>query len=541
MSYNTPDIELDFIDWLSTDAETQKSSDKVEEILSLLESIREFLSLLKSPKNIDEFIAFQNCINDEISFLFSSELDWETDDFKAAFSHSNKEHYKWDKNADNLSELLIKKHSIYNIFIYEALKQNMLNKVFSSDDKKTLMAISDSWIMHYFNRLFIDFKKSLEESIHENYQNWTLKKPQFGFLINGKIKSYRDALSLDSVRFDFFDKIPDWSIKTYFQWLKQLLESGNINYQDWTDLERNALDTWIHTDSSLCIVAPIESYELEGVLIDPEVAIFMSIPDSTNASTWSDLSKRTFWKTFWIESVNPFKTQQVISWWDSAINWCLGKNFPNDPNLRNEYWTLNFSVHSKLWAKSLEKLKPEYDLFWLTDIDIDSYTKMDIEHVDFHEYGHNLYDGFSWNSSLEEAKADLFSTLHIYDNFQKQEFTDKEVKEHLDYICTGIVSRVKHIKKDGRIKYVISEKISLRLLLENDLIYLNDNGEIEYNISIDSFWNYLSQMKDVLFMIWDIYGSNDWPEKEQQFLDKLYLDIDPVMESMHDKLMANQE
>lgn len=541
MTYNTPKISLDFVDWLSTDTETQQNWDKVEEILFLLESIKEFISLLEAPSNIDEFIYFQNCINDEISFLFASELEWETDDFKTAFSHSNQEHYKWKENTDKLSELLIKKHSIYNLYIYEALKLSMLDNVFSQNDKQTLMAISDSWIMHYFNKLFIEFKKSLEEPKHKNYKNWALEKPQFGFLINWEIKSYRDAIPLNSIRFSFFDQIPSWDIKTYFLWLKKLLESGNINYQDWTDLERKALDSWVDTESKLCIVAPIESYELKDILIDPEIAIFISVPDSTNASTWTNLSQKYFWESYWIENVNPFRTQQVISWWDSAINGCLGKNFPNDPSLRDEYGTLNFSVHSKLWEKSLEKLKPEYDLFWLTNIDPEPYTKMDIEHVDFHEYGHNLFNGFSWNSFLEEAKADLFSILHIYDNFQNKRFTEKQIKQNLDHICTGIVSRVKHIKKDGWVKYVISEKISLRLLLNNNLIYFNDAWEIKYNINVESFWKYLSDMKDVLFMIWDIYGSNDWPEKEEQFLDSLYWDVDPIMESMYEKLMLSQQ
>ena len=217
----------------------------------------------------------------------------------------------------------------------------------------------------------------------------------------------------------------------------------------------------------------------------------------------------------------------------------MWKNFPNDADLKDKYGTFTYSMKSKLWSTLVENNREDFSQFIQGDVDVDAFRDFAVDHVSFHEYGHNIF----WNkhdSVLEETKPDMFDFLHIYKQNLDTPFSNEQIKNFLDYLVITLIRRFKHDGDVSREKYIICQRVVMRALQDmdwnNPLIYWDENDRIWYNIDSEAFADFLEKMNQTLFMIKQIYESEQLDNTQDDFLKQLFADTDADVKKIYNRV-----
>ena len=512
--------------------------DETKKLLSLLNNIEALIWNLDIPKNLNDFVEFRKNIFFDIDLLFSNELEWETDNFKLAFWGSDVNFLLWDElKKIQLEELILKKQKIYNLYLLEALKSWTLDELFSVPERNTIRSLIESRIFDYFNELLLVWQDDLYE-----WKNWEYVHPEntglvYWWMKNWKIVPYREKLD-PNISYSNFLNTSDENIKAYLVSVWLLISSWEMDYDKWLEIENLAINTWESETSKLALNTPIETYEKENVLVDPELELFIRDADDNTRDTASNLSNKYFWQDYDIWAIKFSIVEPILSAWVVWFKNVLWKSFPNSPKLTEERGTFIYSIKSKLG--DIWKSQVFIDSLWLTDINEDEFKKMSIEHVAIHEYGHSLFIKWNKNTVLEETKASLFYLLKINDDNCESEFDENYIEDFVKFSLIEIARKVKNKDVPAYKQYVIREKFILESLLVNWLVHFDNAWKATINPNKESFINYLEDQKKLLFTIQEIYfDSIEGKEKEEILLNDLEFFVSDEIETIFNNIIKN--
>lgn len=504
--------------WLSS------TIDETKFITKALVSISSFVENCLKVDDFYWFVLFKQELNDFFKKIFSETLSWYSENFLICFLDDNIWKFTWNKEDENkLISLIRFKKLIYvnilKIFIAKWKFNNLLNEQELSD----LSNLLDSNIFTWFDSIFINWKNSIENIDKTKFET---EKPYYWWIIWDKIVSYEKFLDKsDEVNSEEIELIKDENIRKFFSWMLDLIKTWDTNYDSWVKNENYEIKTWKNSGSSLVIIWPMEDYFAWWLLVEPEIEIHIrqKSPDDFSENK-RNLSKKYFLSDYDMKETNYSEIEPLIRWWCSAFKSVLWKAFPNDENLSNEEWNFIYSITSRLSKIVEQSEKNVTNIFWQISLDINLRVfiiKLLMEEVAYHEFGHSLF--IKWHSSkLEEAKATLFFSLKLYDDFYEksdEELKQEDIEKIILFFIVDSIRNFERMAKPQYEKYLILTKLHLNTFFRNWLIYW-DKDRLCISKDKSSFKSSLSQLKDILFLIKDIYEKND-TKTEEEFLSNL--------------------
>lgn len=496
---------------------------------------------LNTVENYGRFVDFKNEINDYIMNLFSDELLDKTEDFKLAFS-------QWNiaKVSDDLVEekqllmlLLKEKNSIYNQILLQSIILWKLDNILSVDEKNDVKIILKSWVLSYFDDIYINRLNQIKNTdnsileIETKYNN-----PIYWWLLNRKIRWYGDFCLDKDLKIDDkdFSNIKDENIKKYLLMLDAFLKWWITDYNLWVETELYETKTWKNNNSALWIITPMENYNNKS-FVEPEFIFFLK--DKENIFNYSDfftLSEKYFDSKYEMDKMTCNFVETFLEWWESTYSWFIGKAFPNDQSLSQREWKSIILKNNNMYTVIINANNWFKKLFWedyLFDNEI-IYNEL-LKEVTYHEFWHSLFKDWYNNSKLEESKATLFYYLQIFDENNKKEYTESDIKRIIDFTIVDSIRNLERIDQEKFEKYTILTKVNLMWLFSSGLVYFDDNNILQTNIDQEKFKLFLSSLKDVLFFIKKHYENKDkesFEKEEQEFLVKIEKQTDSIIKKI---------
>ncbi len=518
------------------------------EIKQKLEKIDSFYLKVINLEKIDGFEWFIKHRLDLIDILndyFSWELVWEDDDFIEFFNKSmywklDEEKY-FPKQIKKFNDLLLRKNLLLKKLIKITLESGVYDEFLNQEEISDFINILDSEVFHLFDKIFFKLQENIKK-YKQNYldKNWNLIyswKLVYGGIWKNWFLSYKDFLSKDDL--EKFSNFDFWILKQkylrdYLKKFQEIFLSWTTDYDKWLELAEDEMQTWKNINWNIWIVWSMEDYGFTWVLIDPELEIFIKKPSIEYAKKASDLSQKFFWESYRMNETKYANVEPIMSSWVVSFKRVLWKNFHNDKSIQNKYWMYWYSIESRLkWSDWV--LNDAKKVLWeLKELDYLNYWKKDIEHTWQHEFGHNLFKSkntfkYSEQSLLEEIKANLFNILFKYEKINKQNLDKEEIILEIEYILAENIRRFKNLNDSSLIKYILSAKLQIQKLFENEIVYWWDDWLIKINPSKNNLKLFYWDMKDFLYLTKEIYEKGDL-EKEKIIIKEIEDKFDENLE-----------
>ncbi len=501
---------------------------QVDNIFINLWKIEEF----ENVKDFDWFIEHRNKLIHILNSLFDHELVWETDDFIDFFNKWMS--WKLDENIytkekiNKFNNLLLNKNLLLKKITLITLENWIYDEFLSENEVCDYINILKSGIFDLFDKIYFKIKDSIDlfknQFIDENWNNTYTWKLSYWWLTKDWIVGFNyfaDKSDLEKFwQFDF-SIIKQEALRKYLIKFQELFISWITNYDEWIKLADFEMDTWNDINSNIWIVWSMEEYWLTWILIDPELEFFIKKPTLEYANKASDLSLTYFNDSYNMEDTKYSNVEPLMSAWVVSFKRVLWKNFHNDKKIQDKYWMYWYSIESRLkWNSSV--LKDSEKVLWkLQYLTSEKSWKHDVIHTWQHEFWHNLFKSDNTAKSLlEENKANLFFYLFKYENIKTLELSDEEIILDIEFIITENIRRFKNLGDDSLFEYILSAKLQLQKLFDNNLISWNKDWLISIKPDEINMKKYLEDMKDFLYITKDIYKNND-KNKENMIINEI--------------------
>ncbi len=499
-------------------------------------TVQEKLEELKKPEDFFEFIAFKEDINKIITNIFSKDLEWKGDSFVRSFVVSNKDNFNGDeKQAKELTKLILKKNKIYNNILLFLIKLWKLDKLLSIEQIEDIENVIKSWILWYFTDVFLEYEKLAKDHSKTNNLPAKPKQLSYGAIKEWEYVSYSDVLWYSNINQSYFNKINNDNIRKYLLLIKNFLDNKNTSYQDWVDAEVLEMNSWKDKNSSLGFIAPMEDYILSERCVEPEIIILLKdINIDTDSNSYSNFSEKYFDSWYDMDKVILNFVEPILEWWDAVFSWFIWKAFPNDIDLSKKEWNAIILKLASMEAVIDNSEKWMYSLLWKDFNYNKSILKKElIKEVSYHEYWHSLFIKWHPSSQLEELKATLFYYLKIYDENFEKEYSHNDIRKIVEFTIMDSIRTIQRKEKAPFQKYVILTKVILYHLFRNNLVMWKWD---KLCINIDNLWFswFLNSLKNELNFIKKLYSldSNNREKKENDYLwfidEKISLDIEKI-------------
>lgn len=515
-----------------------QSIQKVNADISFMQ-IQEFLESLDEVGDFSEFIEFKKKLNNKIMEFFAHKVENKPDEFQKALHQWNIDILSEDDpHKETAKQLVYQKNRIYNQLLYSALQKWIFNKLLTTKQIRDIQNIISSWILEYFDELFLNFEETAKQNIH----SWNLpakpKQLYFGGVQDWEYVPYKNLIKNSRIDMNLIEQINDENLRSYLAWIVKLLNSWVMSYDDWLVQEEKIMQWWKQEENPLWIIAPIEDYVLAERCIEPEVAfILKDISLDTANTSFLELSRKFFGEGYQMEEVNLDFVEPVLEWWDATFSGFIWKAFPNDPNLAQKYWN---AIIIKLDSMNnvLDNAQKAMHSFFGNDFEFDKKALRDelIKEVTYHEFWHSLFIKWHPKSLMEELKATLFYFLKLYDENQVEVYNDDEIKKIVEFAVMDSIRNIQRMDNPTFQKYLILTKVILFYLFENNLLEWWDNDRLTINTDSKLFLNFLENLKKELDYIKYLYELDDQTREQEEntYLQTLQSRIDNDIDKMYE-------
>lgn len=488
----------------------------------------EFAEILElKVANLDSLIIFNHKTNDIISELIIKEnyLKNADEKFLEALKTSSLSKFSWEEREKELLMNLIEKKSlIYRKILLECIKKGNFN--FLKEDLQDIVNLIESGIFEWQNKLFREHAHAVERE--EDIDLWD--NIYYWIPCNYSAWNYQDSIQKSSIKIESIKKINNQHLKAYLEKMINLSSSWNNNYKDWIEAEKNEVYAW-QSDDNIVFLSPMENY-MHKNFIDPELLVLSREKTGRKPENFADLSYRQFGNKYGMEKVWVFFVEKILGWWETTFGQFLGKSFPNDMDLRENYG--NFVAVLK-WE--YPRLFDEYykiisKIFTLDEKELlekkSQIIAWAMEETVYHEYGHSLF--WVQSTEIEEVKATIFYWTHLFDEYinKKQLLNANEIKRIIYSFTLDFTRYISRLNNPRYRKYVYTAQIELFYLMNCGIVFFDDKeNTLKLNLSnedelINNFSQYLKEMMWVADIIKSIYETKD--KKREENMTKYYND-----------------
>lgn len=500
---------------------TQKKLEMRSDYILLLEST---LPSIFAPEDFSEYVDFSKKINEIIVDFF--EAKWTFKDkhtsFKRAFSQGNQNIFMGTKDEkQELLEWMFEKNILYRLTLFICTLRGKLDMLLTVQDKNTLLRVLESEICTVFDSIYLGFKKSIpSEAILETFPKPdALNKPCWVFDADGKIVPYNTVVNIGEYHAltTQLSCISDTNFRDTLLWIYSLIQGGVTAYASWVENEwKWELQSWENPNSNIALLLPMEHYEADDRAIDPELSIMLKKKNELWQKNAVALSQKYFWTSYGVETTKFYYSEALMNSWDVGFAAPLGKNFPNDYALKDQYGTYIFYSPSGFYhvygnaLPYLQKLLGEYHSPEIEKVKV----YLDA-HVEYHEYGHNLFLANHW-TNLEEAKPSLFHDLKLYDENMQKPLTSDEIRPIIDYMLVDMMRDIERHKNKQFHKYVTYTRIVVKNLFASGVLSW-EGDRLVINSAPEKYSQHLQLMKQALDDVQKLYAldvANDASKSE---------------------------
>jgi hypothetical protein len=123
---------------------------------------------------------------------------------------------------------------------------------------------------------------------------------------------------------------------------------------------------------------------------------------------------------------------------------------------------------------------------------------------------------------LEETKATMFYFLKVFDEYSSEEYSLEKIDNTIKFLLFDSIRQFFRLKNPEHEQYGILLKIVIHNLFEFNLINWKED-QLCISSDKNNFYEYISNMKDILYFIKDIYieyNENDI-KKENKFIESI--------------------
>lgn len=512
-----------------TKEQTQIIIQNISAFAKNIEAIEKYGDLEKIKKEINTFLMqiFQNALKDK------------TPDFILWFEQSNISKYQTQKEIDkvDLIQLLILKNKFYTEIIRNIVSLWKLDAILKLEEKQDILCMIDSGIFSFLDDIYLEWYKE----VYNQENQWiTTQKLNYGWVKNGKIVALKDFIQtkihIDDQK---LAQIENPHLREYFLLFSKFIKEWITDYDTWIDAETHEVRSWQDRKTIFWFVAPMEDYMYPGVLVEPELLLFLrNLEKKVNFWDFYGLSEEFFQERFWMDHMTLDFVETLLQTGDSAFWWFIWKAFPNDMELSQREWnciilkdtTMKDVIHNS--QKGLKILL--WDDF---EMDFDSLYNELIKEVTYHEFWHSLFVKWHSTSLLEEAKATLFYYLRVYKENKETPYSQDNIKKVVEFTLMDSIRNIERMRDSSVKKYVILTKINVWYLFSSGLISWK-NGVLEIDVDNEKFDIFLSGLKDMLYMIQELYQMDEvsWKQVEIKILEKIERHIWEDIQKISEKL-----
>lgn len=432
---------------------------------------------------------------------------------------------EWDTNKLFLEVwyAIILKRKIKIQLLISLLKNWLFDKILSSEEIDELINVFESRFLEYFDELFL---KRYETINNENYSHewwkiifWWLDK-------NWQVVWLDQIHPLDT---DSFKLLDDWLISEYIRRLMELIKKWPLEDSEFYTIEHLYLYTW-RNDWTVWLIWSLENLQNEH-FFSPEISLFIKqwLPEKQEIV---DLSMEVFWESYWMDWIYLFFAEDLINVWDSWFTRIWWRNFPNEVESKEKYWTYIYCIESNviLWHLSYKQI-----LDRLANFDTKRYEQqiweLLIEEVKYHEFWHNLFNNW-YNSDFEETKATFYYFLYLSENKDKIN-TIPLILSILSRMLRNFI-RKKQTKFN---QYLITYRLIFQCFLKYWIIIINwENVEIDFDKN--KLWLAIDELAEYLFIIKLIFENKE-KEREEKLIQDLVSSTESQIELLINFLNKN--
>lgn len=528
---NNSKLEIKDEWWITWD-ETKESINNILEFNTIFENINKVIDYNDFSRFKEELIS---CINSS----FHDKLRLKDDDFKLAFNQWNVSKYQVedDLQKEELKILIKEKNKIYMSLLLKTIIQWKLDNILTLSEKNDLKNVIKTWIFSYFDDMYINwFKETYKQKDLDKKNNlqrvnkdWKLA---YGWLKDWNIVWYKQFINDKELAIDtkYLESINDVNLRKYLHLFTTFIDQEITNYDLWVEAELFELETWKNKDSIFWLVTPIEDYNYETVVVEPEIILFLKDKEKAkniNLDNYCNLSKEFFWDNYWMDNMTLNFVETILEWWESSFSWFIGKAFPNDNALSEREWN-SIILKNKDMLKIVENsVKWFKNLFWSDhNFDSDALFNELLKEVTYHEFGHSVFVKWHPSSKMEEAKATLFYYLQLFKENSQEAYKKEDITRIIEFTIMDSIRNLERIKQEKSFKYVVLTKINLMYLFASWLVEW-EWEILTINASSENFNSFLSSMKDMIFTIKELYKLEDDKLKEKEEL--ILSELDNIM------------
>ncbi len=504
--------------------------------------IQEFLESLDEVGDFSEFITFKRKLNDKIMEFFVQQTENRSDEFQKALHQWNIDILSEDDpQKETVKKLLYQKNRIYNQLLHSALQKGIFNKLLTTKQIRDIQNLISSWILEYFDELFLNFEETAKQNIH----SWNLpaepEQLNFGGVQNWEYVPYKYLVENSNINMEIIEQIDDDNLRSYLVWIVDLLNNWIMSYDDWLEQEEKTMQWWKEKKNPLWVIAPIESYVLAKRCIQPELAFFLKDTSlDTDNTSFQQLSKKFFGEEYKMEDVILEFVEPVLEWWDSTFSGFIWKAFPNNSNIAQKYWNMIIIKLDSMNCVLDNAQKAMYSFFGKEfEFDRETLREELIKEVTYHEFWHSLFIKWHSKSLMEELKATLFYFLKLYDENQVEVYNDDEIKKIVEFAVMDSIRNIQRMDNPTFQKYLISTKVILFYLFENNILEWWDDDRLTINTDSNLFLNFLGNLKKELDYIKYLYELDDQTreQEENNHLQNLQNKIDNDIDKMYEIIL----
>lgn len=502
------------------------------------------------PGDFQQFIEFKEKIISQIVKFF--ERNWllmgKTDVFVSSLTQWNRDSFTGsEEDKKYLDQLLLEKAILMRSTLYMFIYTGKLDEILTTQDTQTLLKMIESSIFSVFDSIYLQFKEVLpnQDDIKKIPKPLETEVP-FWFLTSDGIKAYRDIVDVSrftSLTWEL-SSITDKNFLECATWIQRLILQGNTNYRDWTDNESKwELQSWINPSSTIALIYPMEDYIASWRAIDPELVVMLRQKNDEGIAHAIELANMYFGQGYGIETTQFYLWEAIVWWGLENFSRFLWKNFPNDNNLKARFGT--FIVHMRSGTKHVyDNALPYLKKLIQPDFSPDAQSVMRLidSHIEFHEYGHNLFIA-NYSNNMEESKPSLFHDLKLYHENILHPFDNQKIRDVIHMLLVDATRDIIRHKNPQFFKYVIYTKMVLRSLFSTGCIYW-EGETLKVDIDTQKFSAHLENMKTSLERIKKIYlpsQTNDThDDSDEKFIVEIEADVWEDFQKIYERMMMGE-
>ncbi|MDD2487300.1 MAG: hypothetical protein PHS92_02950 [Candidatus Gracilibacteria bacterium] len=506
-----------------TDAKSMTSA--VSGLISKALGNNELLDLSSvSIRSMDDLIDFNDKVNSIINRIVIEKysLTNRSEMFMNCLKSANLSTFTTDSSdpmqskidINMLTSLIDEKKRIYMRLMLSVIDNGGLN--FSGINAMDIKSVLESGVVDFFDSMYKTYVDSIEHVKGKDFGDALY----YGIPEKSEPESYMGVLERSNISYSSLDNIKNPELRAYLRKVITLCFKGSYEYDDWVGAEINEVNSWLGK-GDMAFIGPMENY-LHKNFVDPEFSIMFRQKIDLDPRVFEGLAKKYYGEGFGMDRVTVFQVEPIIEMGQFSYKKYLGKNFPNDPKLRDKHGNFIFTIKGN-FSKFFDEYSPKMAKIFNMD---ENELKKDksrivsgaLEETNYHEYGHNAF-GARMDSEVEETKASLFYWLHLYDRHvrNKELLPVSEIKVILKTFTLDFTRYLSRLDNDGNRKYLLTAKVLLHHLQTNGLLsYDEKSNSMDFNSddekrTVVSFKNFLQELFYLLNEIEELYRNNDYP------------------------------